>query len=744
MDRDRYRRAGELFAAALPLEGEARRHALAAATADDPELRRLVEQMLGADMTPLPTLERAVLRVADAVLPDAALPERIGSYRIVRRLGGGGMGVVYEALQDKPERRVALKVVQPGVATESLRQRFMVEIEALGRLSHSGIARIYEAGVAPTPWGEQPFLAMEFVEGAPFLEAARARPIEEQVALLAQVCDAVQFAHEHGVLHRDLMPDNLLVTRSADADAGRGNGVAKVLDFGLARLTDTGGPNLTRSGLVMGTLAYASPEQVQGGGVPIDVRSDVYSLGVVAYELLAGRLPYAVDGLPIAEAARVIAQHDPPSPRSFGAPVPVDVELILARALAKEPARRYPTMAELGADLRRWLRREPVQARPSTALYRVSRFARRNAALVGAAAAIFVVLTVSSIVAITWALKAEAETREARRQADIATGMSRFVNEDLILAAAPSKRGKDLRVVDALLAVDDERLRRRFAGKPAVEAAIRFKIGTLLSALSEYEAAERQIQESIRGYEATLGPDHPETLEATNELGIVYIDWGRFDDAANWLARTLEARARVLGPLHRHTLGTKCNLANVWKGQRRYAQAETAYRELIAVLPMALAENDPYRDAIPRNLVSLLNDTGRYEECRLLLMPMLDESRKKLGDDHPGVLTLLTSLAVLQRNTGEVDAAIGTNRTILAVYERTHGRNHATTQISVYNLANSLRTAKRPAEAEPLVREVYERRLADLGRSNLFTASAANLLGTILHDLGRFGDAATS
>ena len=250
--------------------------------------------------------------------------------------------------------------------------------------------------------------------------------------------------------------------------------------------------------------------------------------------------------------------------------------------------------------------------------------------------------------------------------------------------------------------------------------------------------------ESIRGYEATLGRDHSETLDATNELGIVYIDWGRLDDAATWLARTLEARQRTLGLLHRHTIGTKCNLANVWKNQRRHAEAETAYRELIAVLPTALAEDDPYREAIPPNLVALLNDTGRYDECRQLLMPMLDERRRKRGDDHPSVLGLLTSLAVLQKNTGEVDAAIGTNRTILAAYERTLGRSHATTQRTLYNLANSLNAAKRPAEAEPLVREVFERRLVDLGRSNLYTANAANLLGTTLHDLGRFEDAVTS
>jgi WD40 repeat protein/predicted Ser/Thr protein kinase len=382
-------RVQTLFDRAVALPPDQRAAFLEAACAGDAALRAEVESLLACDadladdegLLKSPLVGSPEDRTVEAGAPrPAAWPPgprgRVGHYRILRRIAEGGMGAVYEAEQDSPRRTVALKVIRPGLASPALLTRFRHEAQILGRLHHPGIAQVYEAGVAEDG---QPFIAMEFILGQPLDEYARhhALALGARVELLARVCDAVQHAHDQGVIHRDLKPANILVEES---------GQPKVLDFGVARATDADlltGSGLTRTGQLLGTPNYMSPEQVTADPAAIDHRADVYTLGVILFELLAHRPPYQLEGRPLAEVARLILEEEPPRLGSVNPELRGDVQTIVAKALAKDPARRYPSAAELAADLRRWLAHEPIRARPPSALYQLRKFARRHKALVG-------------------------------------------------------------------------------------------------------------------------------------------------------------------------------------------------------------------------------------------------------------------------------------------------------------------------------------------------------------------------
>jgi WD40 repeat protein len=417
------------------------------ASAEHRELERLFHEALGrphperdaflAAACPDPALRARVARLLaiDADLPDSFLdgrppadpgdgaPRRLGDFTLRRLLGEGGMGAVYEAEQSHPRRLVALKVIRAAIATPTLVRRFEREVAVLARLNHPGIAHIYEAGRAEGVGGQSvPYLAMEFVDGERLTEFVRSRnlTVAARLDLMAQVCDAVQHAHERGVIHRDLKPGNILVVPHRDqsrvrvaTDAG---GVPKVLDFGIARLAEgTDGPGATvqtERGQVIGTLPYMSPEQVEGRPELMDHRCDIYALGAILYELLAGRPPLDVRDEALADAARVIREEDPSRLSTFNTAFRGDVETIVGKAIEKDPSRRYESAAALAADIRRHLRDEPIVARPSSALYQLRKFTKRNRALVLGALGIFLAVCTGAVIATMFALR-EADARRA-------------------------------------------------------------------------------------------------------------------------------------------------------------------------------------------------------------------------------------------------------------------------------------------------------------------------------------------
>ena len=416
MTPERMQRVFELFEEAIRRPPEERATFLTGACGDDAEMRAEVDSLLeydrrrDDDFMRVPSARMAASGAATDE-PDALIGAHVGRFHIKNKIGSGGMGTVYEAEQDHPRRSVALKLIRPGIAQQELLRRFEHEAEVLGRLQHPGIAQIFEAGMADTGSGPQPFFAMELVDGLPLSEYAAAQKlaVRARLELFIKVCAAVEHAHQKGVIHRDLKPANILVTE---------DGQPKILDFGVARATDADIQTTTLQtdiGQLLGTIPYMSPEQASGDPRELDTRSDVYALGVVLYELLAGCLPHDLARKMVHEAVRIIREDDPTPLSSVNRALHGDVETVVAKALEKDKTRRYQSASDLAGDIGRYLADEPIIARPASALYQLRKFAKRNKALVGGAAAVFVVL-VAGIIGIGIALRLEAKQRRLADQ----------------------------------------------------------------------------------------------------------------------------------------------------------------------------------------------------------------------------------------------------------------------------------------------------------------------------------------
>jgi serine/threonine protein kinase/formylglycine-generating enzyme required for sulfatase activity len=397
--RRRHEHLQDLLLQARDLSGAKREEFLEESCGDDAELRGELEVLLAHDRHPITFLD-------DSRRAAPGMPHAVGPFRVRSKLGEGGMGAVYEAEQEQPHRTVALKVLRPSILSSEALRRFELEGEVLGRLQHPGIAQIYASGRDDTEEGPRPYFAMELVRGEPLSEFARSHDLSrrDRLELVAGVADAVQHAHQHGVIHRDLKPQNVLVD---------GNGRPKVLDFGIARASDADLQVTTLRtdvGQILGTLAYMSPEQASGDPAAIDSRTDVYSLGVILYELLVGSLPLDLSGSPPLEALRIIQEDDPVRPGTLDTSLRGDLETIVGKALEKDKERRYPSAAALAADIRHHLEHEPIEARPPTRLYTLRKFVRRNRSAVVGAALVFLSLLVGLVVSLRFGL-GEAEKR---------------------------------------------------------------------------------------------------------------------------------------------------------------------------------------------------------------------------------------------------------------------------------------------------------------------------------------------
>ena len=704
----------------------------------------------------------------------------IGRYKVVRVLGEGGMGTVFLAEQDKTTRLVALKVIRPGVASANLLRRFEHESQVLGRLQHPGIAQIYEAGTADTGEGAQPYFVMEYVRGRSLMEYAQGSQLgtRQRLELLAKICDAVQHAHQKGIIHRDLKPDNILVTE---------DGQPKILDFGVARATDADIQATTIQtdvGQLVGTIPYMSPEQAGGEVSELDTRSDVYALGVLGYELLAGRLPYDLSKKMIHEAVRVIREDDPTPLSSIDRVFRGDVETIIAKALQKERSQRYQNASDLAGDIRRYLTDRPIVARPASVGYQLRKFTKRNKALVVGVAAVFLVL-VGGIVTTSVALARESEQRnlaeqreqqaqdardaesearaeaqqrqqeaevareEALRQAGIAQTVNDFLTDDLLAAVAPSVeegKGKDVLMRDVL----DEAARSmdeaskaggRFEGKPLIEASIRATLGNTYRKLGEYAAAEPHLERARELRHRELGEEHPDTLGSMNSLAVLYGGQGRYNEAEPLYLKTLEIRKSVLGGEHPETLISMSNLALLYINQGRYDEAKPLSVKTQEIRQRVLGEEHPDTLDSMNNLALVFWRQGRYTEAEPLYIKALEIMNRVLGEDHRSTLRPMSNLAALYFNQGRFDEAEPLLIRAIAVMKRVLGEEHPDTLASMINLAIVYDNQGRYDEAEPLYIQALEIFKHVLGEEHPDTLTSMGNLSSLYIKQGRYDEA---
>jgi tetratricopeptide (TPR) repeat protein/predicted Ser/Thr protein kinase len=737
MDADRWQRIAQLYELTCE-QPEAMRNAfLAEVCAGDEGLRCEVESLLRQGVSRDGPLER----VTEDARTAWACPASIGRYRIRRLIGEGGMGAVYEAEQDRPRRTVALKVVRSALAAPESLRRFALESEALGRLQHPNIAQVYEAGTAQTDVGPQPYFAMEFISGVSLLEYANQHALStpQRLDLMIKICEAADYAHRCGVIHRDLKPSNILVDQS---------GQPKILDFGVARVTDSDAnvTRQTRLGELVGTLAYMSPEQLLADPLRLDARSDVYSLGVVLYELLAGRRPYDVDRQ-WTDAARVIREEEPVRLSAANRAFAGDLETIAGKALEKDKARRYASAAELAADLRRFLTDEPVMARPASALYRARKFVRRHRVLAGAAGIVFIVLVGGVIASTGQAIRASRERDRALRAEQIAKAVNEFLQDDLLAQAGARAQANAHRQPDPDLKVRTAldraaaRIGDRFSSQPVVEAAIRRTIGLAYFDMNVYPEAQLHLERAVELRKRTLGPDHPDTLTSMDDLGVLYNLQSKYAAAEALLSQVLAARQRVLGNDHQDTLATMSNLGLAIAYEGDVARAAPIFAKVLEADRRLLGEENPATLSVLDNLAGAYRDLGKWAEAQVLSEREFELNRRVLGPEHPDTLNSMLALAAVYRALGNYKAADPLFLATIDSLRRAEGEEHWETANALSNLGTSYRAQGRYAEADTLFKRALTSLQHSLGPDHMLTWKVSYSLGESYREQGKFKEA---
>ncbi len=633
----------------------------------------------------------------------ALLPAQVGPYRIIGLLGEGGMGRVYLARENHPPREVALKVVR-GLSGNAL-ARFRREIELLAQLEHPGIARLYAAGQDIIAGIPMPWLALELIRGQDLRAwAERTRPdLTARVRLLIAICRAVEHAHARGVVHRDLKPGNIMV------DVG---GQPKVLDFGVARLRDAD-EEMTQAGQVLGTVPYMSPEQLAGHNTRVDARSDVYALGVIAYELIGGSLPHPrLSTSTLFEAIDIVRREEPARLRRLAPQARGDLDKVVMKALASEPSRRYASAGGLADDLQRILGHRPVLARAPTLAYRASRFVRRHRVLTVAAGIVFVALMSATAVSALAAQRARTALAEAQARAAELSAVNQFV-ENMLTQADPELDGSpDMplrQVLDgAAQALDAPSTPPRTAGQVAL------LLGRTWSALGESATAQGFFDRAQAWLDRGFGPTSQESAEARFAR---LQDLSRSGAPANAIDQALAleaALAKADADWARHlALRVQAVRAEALEKTGEVDAAIALDRALLAdprlsQLPDAVLITDVLR----HNLAYALLHSNGFAEAETLVRQVLDSETARLGPDHPQTLYTKKVLGQSLHRQGRLDEAVQWYAKVYAKRRARYGNDHPLTLSAGGQLAAAYNTLDRPAEAEPLLRRALDVRLA--------------------------------
>ncbi len=722
------------------------------------------------DATVAPTGSRPV--AASTPARRAGLPATIGRFRILGRLGEGGMGIVFEAEQEHPRRHVALKVIRGGTFVDEQQVRlFQREVDTLARLKHPNIAAIYEAG--HTDAGEH-FFAMELVRGASLGAWLRARPTPVDAAelrlrlrLFLAICGAVNYAHQRGVIHRVLKPSNIVVaeveeassaittatTASESRGGSRGLPEVKILDFGLARITESdvdAATAVSEVGEIKGTLPYMSPEQARGDSDQVDLRTDVYALGVLLYEMLTGARPYDTQTASIPEAVRIICEQPPSSLRHAWKgtrPVDGDLETIVGKALEKEADRRYASAAALAEDVERHLDSRPILARSPSTLDQLRKFTRRNRTLVAGVTATMIALLAGIVATTTFGLREATQRRAAeqarldteavvefqrnmlggidaltmarRLEADLAARVATSLREDgrseaAVAAGVASLRAHlaEINTTDAALRVLDENVLAaaidaaavQFPDRPRIRAQLLSSIGDTYFKLGLFDKAEPTLVTARALYDSLDGAGHTSGLRVAQQLGALFVSQGRVPEAEPLYVAALAGHRRTFGDGSVDVVRAMNDLGLMYTEDGRSTSAESLLTLTLAAQRRLAPVDDRFTFTVMHNLAWARNQAGDYAGAESLAVGAMEGRRRLFGPEHPETMQSLNNLAVIYARSGRPEKAEPLYLLDYEVSRRALGEEHPEVLVSMTNLGRVYNRLGKFAEAEAILR----------------------------------------
>lgn len=791
---ERWRRVERVLDLALESDPAQWRQIITDQCGDDEALRLEVERLLARHRTAERFLESPPGATAAALLAEArgdadGLPgHRFGAWRVLREVGRGGMSRVFlaERADGQYEQRAALKLLRPGLDSDVDLARFRAERQIMASLEHPNIARLLDGGVTGTGL---PYLVLEYIEGLPIHHYcdARALRLRERLELFLTILGAVQYAHRNLVVHRDLKPSNVLVTT---------DGTVKLLDFGLARLLEGDAPNAatpTRSTGRWMTPAYAAPEQVRGQSAT--TATDVYQLGVVLYELLTGRLPFAELTEDLHELERAILEVDPAPPSvaaqrargdgrdpvGWSGALRGDLDAIVLMAMRKEPERRYPTVQAFADDIRRYLTGHPVLARRQSTAYRLRRFVRRNRPGI-AVAALAAALLVSYVGMV---LRDRARVQLALREAQLGQERAEQTTDFLIGLFEATEGGRAL--TDTLTARElltrGVAQARELTGQPAMQAQMLDVVGRLYTHLGDYDRAEPLLREALEIRRSLHGPEHADVLTSMESVANVLEARQLVDETLQLRRQILALRRELDGDDHPRAVSALWSLAAVLHRKGEYSEADSLFDLWIAlvsdgpavltplrarqttevgrllalrgeygraepVLRRALAMNRALYGDRHQYVAEIIGELGRlhlnldrYAQADSLMGEALEMVRASFPDGHPEVARALRDRAVVQLRAGRFAAAEPYLREALEIHQRIHGPENLEVAMTALDLAVTLTRTGRPREGEALAREATTILRTLLGGDNSMVVYGGAITGSALVEQGRYAEA---
>jgi serine/threonine-protein kinase len=749
MDSKRWERIQDLFLEAREYTPQKRESFLRNACGDDEELYREVISLLESDRAEHSPLDRSPLNSIDIEKILTHTGQRAGAYRIVKEIGRGGMGSVYLAHREDGQfsQKVALKVINPGMDSKEILKRFKIERQITARLQHPNIARLLDGGITQNGL---PFFTMEYVDGIPIDEYCREKQLElrERLGLFIEVCRAVQYAHQNLVIHRDLKPSNILVEK---------DGSVKLLDFGIAKFISPDNnmmqtANLTRTGMRVMSPGYASPEQIMNR--PITISSDIYSLGVVLYELLTGHLPYDIAELNLTEIEKLVWETNPKKPSSkietghfankspnyskrIGRRLRGDLDVICIKALHKEPERRYHSAEQFAEDIRRHLTGIPILARKDTIGYITAKFIKRNRGKLIAAAAVFILI---AFLTGFYTVRLTAERNLARNEAVVSLQVTEFLMSLFEVSNPGQSRGETITARE-LLERGSSRIEAELSGQPEVQARLMHVLGEVYYTLGMYDYSKELTQKALDFGLESMASDDPRIAKYMSTLSWL-LDLDSEYDSAQILARkALEINRKHFDEGSLEIANNYHNLAMILRHKGEFDAADTLYRKALSI-KRAIPGIDPAETAHTLNhLARLLYQTGDYEGAIPIYKEALKIREDALEWDHPETMASMAGLAATHTHLDELDEAELLYRKSLESVEKTSGTEHPYYCELQNSLANVLKEKGDFIEAEKYFRESLNNHRLAFSKEHWKVSNPLLGLGVLLTEIGKYSEA---